>query len=240
LSNGAWVPAMAVDIVAVKRDAFAALVDRHVVRRTAQQAGLDLPEMITTEVWVPLTSGERKKLKMAEAIPGQYGYFLRNEATRNGTAAGGSPLADPAVRQILGKFGQDKVVVYAENLPVLKDVTNLLDAAGIGWVKVEGKMSARSREMAITRHRTEPNVRVFLGTKMIERGLNLQHARVLMTLSPSDNPASEEQRARRIRRIGSPCSVAHHVVFLADSDHERARVARLAGKEAMRMSLGAA
>ncbi len=78
------------------------------------------------------------------------------------------------------------------------------------------------RAGAVVRFREDPTVRVLLGTRVLERGIDgLQHAAVLLTLGSSFNPAREDQRVGRLRRPGSPHALVRHVTFLAETDHER-------------------
>ena len=106
-----------------------------------------------------------------------------------------------------------------EPLPTLDRVQELLDAAGVGWVRIDGKRGGRKDALRDFEH--DPEVRVLLGTRVLERGLNLQHARLLVSLDSSYNPAREAQREGRICRIGSPHATYEHVTFLGDTPTTR-------------------
>lgn len=74
------------------------------------------------------------------------------------------------------------------------------------------------------------SIRVLLGSRVLERGLNIQCASALYTLGSSWNPGREAQREGRIRRIGSPHATYEHVTFLMDHPHERRKWAQLRRK----------
>jgi helicase-like protein len=75
------------------------------------------------------------------------------------------------------------------------------------------------------RRRSRPEIKVFAGSSVLERGLDgLQEAsRVLLTLGPTDNPAREDQREGRIARIGSAFGTYEHHTFALDLPNERDR-----------------
>jgi hypothetical protein len=71
---------------------------------------------------------------------------------------------------------------------------------------------------------------VLLGSRVLERGLNLQHCRLLISLDPSWNPARERQREGRIRRIGSQHPTYEHIVLLPDTALTGIKMSKLARK----------
>ena len=79
---------------------------------------------------------------------------------------------------------------------------------------------------------------MLIGSKVLERGLNLQHCRVLLSLDSSWNPAREAQRTGRICRIGSPHASVEHVTFLGDTPVTRRKVEQLHNRRAMAEAVG--
>ncbi len=143
-------------------------------------------------------------------------------------AQGRSAKAEAAVAWLSSHPEVGKAVVLAENLEHLTITQRLLDAAGMGWVRIDGGTARVRRADAVDFFRQDPSVRVLLGTRVLERGIDgLQHAGVLLSLGSSFNPAREAQRIGRLRRPGGTNLEVRHVTFLADTDHERRKWATL-------------
>ena len=97
----------------------------------------------------------------------------------------------------------------------------------------------KGRKDVIAKFLDSEGPQVLLGSKILERGLNLQEVRVLISLDPSYNPAREVQREGRIRRIGSPHDTYEHLTLLPDTPDARAKWKLLADKRAMGVTVGA-
>lgn len=72
-------------------------------------------------------------------------------------------------------------------------VAAALDAVGISSVAVKGKVPQEEREQAVARFR-RGEVQVLLGSSVLERGLNLQTANLLVSLDCSWAEDRETQR----------------------------------------------
>lgn len=207
------------EAVALVREVFA----RYLLRRGPDELGLTLPRLQNKTVWVSLTAPQQVAYRRAggERSP------LTQAAKREKACAfalGRSAKAEAAVAALAADPRPEKVVVYAENLQQLTITERLLDAAGIGWVRVDGTRGRTQRAAALEAFKSDPQVRVLLGTKVLERGLDgLQHCGVLFSLGASFNPAREAQRIGRLRRPGSPHDTVRHVTFVSDTEHERAK-----------------
>jgi superfamily II DNA or RNA helicase len=124
----------------------------------------------------------------------------------------------------------EKALVWAENLDHLSVMEHWLDTANISWLRIDGGSNQSRRRDTITAFHETP-VRVLLGTKVLERGLDgLQHCRVLISLGNTFNPAREAQRVGRIRRVGSPHASVEHHVFLTSTQHEIEKWKTAAGR----------
>lgn len=132
-----------------------------------------------------------------------------------------------AVREVRRRPGQ-KVIVYTETLALLKALRTALTAQGVAHEVVEGSAAKDARRRAI-RAFLDPTsgVNVLAGSKVIEYGLNLQDARVLLSLDPSYNPAREQQREGRICRIGSPHDTYEHITLLPNTGLNRRKLQTL-------------
>jgi SNF2 family DNA or RNA helicase len=199
------------------------------LRRTAEDTGLQLPTHVGPQYeWVDLTPPQRRAYDLAEKFNGLLRQQRWEEAC--GWVNGRSAKAEAAVRWLLARPDVDKAVVYAERLDHLTLMGDLLDASRIGWVRIDGTHDKDARADAVTAFRDDPNVRVLLGSSVLQRGLNLQHARVMLSLGSTFNPADDEQRAGRIRRIGSPHATVEHVTFVAKVPYELSKVAKVANR----------
>lgn len=209
-------------------------VYEHVLRRTAEEAGLRLPELRTEHRWVPLTAEQQAAYEAAEKRGDLAGFWRQSRA---GLAHGeNSPLVAELVAE-LNRRGDGQAIVYCENLAMLDLVEAALREAGISLVRIEGKISDKQRAERAEAFRLG-KVRVLLGSRVLERGLNLQHCPLLISLDASWNPAREDQRAGRIRRIGSPFTEVEHIVLLPDTPLVKAKVGTLDRKLSAREAVG--
>ncbi len=113
-----------------------------------------------------------------------------------------------------------------------------LEKLGIRVRSIEGKLKPHERSKAISEFRHRPDIRVLVGSSVLERGLDLQFCRVLISLDATDNPQREHQREGRLRRIGSPHQTYEHLTLLPNTPQMRRRMASLRRKEADAANLG--
>lgn len=200
---------------------------RHILRRDASQLGLVLPDLEAETFWVRLTPPQQTAY--TRAAQGRTPLEVASRRERACAYAGGrSAKAEAAVAWLESNPAVPKVLVFAENYRHLDIAERLLDAANIGWRRIDGSRSRRERDQVLDDFARQAGVRVLLGTRVLERGLDgLQHCGVLLTLGASFNPAREEQRIGRLRRPGSPHAAVRHLTFATDTDHERGKAATL-------------
>lgn len=218
-----WLPGAEVQVRAYLQDV--------ALRRTSTQAGLVLPEVEEHICWVPLTPEQLKEYQPHEERGGLWGSNKCEEISRR--------PCPPAVADWLGARPEvPKAIVYAQNHERLNVLARMLEARRIDFTRIDGTKNDAERERALARFRDDPDTRVLLGSKVLERGLNLQHCRVLLSLDSSWNPAREAQRVGRICRIGSPHASVQHVTFLGDVPITRRKVAQLNKRRAMTQAVG--
>ena len=207
------------EAVSAVRDVFA----HHVLCRGPDELGLVLPQLQDETVWVLLTQPQRVAYQRASSARSPLAQSSKREKAC-AFAWGRSAKAEAAVAGLLADPTLNKVVIYAERLGNLAITERLLDAAGIRWVRIDGPRSRRQRAAALDVFKNDPEVRVLLASRVLERGIDgLQHCGVLFSLGASFNPAREAQRIGRLRRPGSPHSLVRHVTFVSDTTHERAK-----------------
>ena len=202
----------------------------HCIRRTAEECGLPLPVRVGELFrFVPLLPEQARQMRGADRILNSLERHRAREAAC-GVVDGRSSKAEAAIDEILSHPTKPKTVVWAFNRNHLDVMQGLLTEVGIPCVRVDGRITGRRRADLLEQFRLDPSTRVLLGTDVFGSGLNLQHARLMISLGSSYNPAKEAQREGRIRRIGSPFPTYSHVTMLNECGHERTKLKTLLRK----------
>src|SRR5205085_5188647 len=96
---------------------------------------------------------------------------------------------------------------------MLQKAAEVLDAQGVGYTLLHGRIPGKDRRKLMDRFRDDPDCRVFLSTDAGGTGLNLQSADTVINLEVPWNPALLEQRIARVHRMGQdrPVRVLHLV-----------------------------
>eukprot|EP01132_Coremiostelium_polycephalum_P000819 gene819-1025_t len=117
---------------------------------------------------------------------------------------------------------ESKSLVFSQWTTMLDLIEFPLTDAGIGFVRLDGKMPQKQREVMIKRFKEDPTIKVFLiSMKAGGLGLNLVAASHVFLLDPWWNPASEEQAIDRVYRIGQLRNVFVTRFLIKDSIEER-------------------
>lgn len=195
----------------------------NVLRRTADEVGLPLPVRVGEAVrWVALSGAQ------ASAYDASEGEGRRKFKALEGAIldfSEGSPLVDDLLAELAVR-GNDQAIVYSGRLDMMNAIADAFDRVGITFARIQGETSKSDRVAAVEAHRLG-EVRVLLGTEVLERGLNLQHCRVLISIDSSWNPAREHQREGRICRIGSPHHSYEHLTLRPDTPLSKAQAGTL-------------
>jgi SNF2 family DNA or RNA helicase len=228
LPTGRWVEKKAIGFLPGKAEEMRDYLRGCMLRRTAEDVGLRLPVRVgERHRWVQLTEAQQAAYDDASKRVGLSAHAARERAGKIHEAE--SSLVDALMEEI-AKRPDEKIVVGCETLDVVEMVTERLTAAGIGNRRIEGQTKTSDRDSAISDFRNEPEVRVLVGSRVLERGLDLQFARVLISLDSSYNPQREHQREGRVCRIGSPHETYEHLTLLPDTAHGRAKLRELERK----------
>ena len=124
-----------------------------------------------------------------------------------------------------------RALVFSQWTSLLNRVEPRLEAAGLGWVRLDG--STRDRAAVVDQFQAEGGPPVFLvSLKAGGTGLNLTAADHVFLLDPWWNPAAEQQAVDRAHRIGQDKPVFVWKLVTADSVEERV-LALQARKQAM-------
>jgi SNF2 family DNA or RNA helicase len=209
-------------------DELHAMIDPYVVRRSLEECGLPIPGIERRVHYVPLLPAQRSAYERADKItyPLIRGQRLAKACNLVGTQ---SAKVDYAMRW-LGADTTRRALVRAIDLSVLDLLASRLDVAGIPYVRLEGGTSRADRTHLAAKFREDSSIRVCLGSKVLERGLNLQVVDTLLSLGSSWTAAREEQAEGRIRRIGSPFKVVTHITVVTDTEYERRKLRKVEGK----------
>ncbi len=102
----------------------------------------------------------------------------------------------------LGAEEDRKVVLFSEWTTMLGRIEPLLDARGLGYVRLDGSVLQKKRAELVRAFETDPACRFFLTTNAGSTGLNLQVADTVVNVDLPWNPAVLEQRIARAHRMG--------------------------------------
>jgi superfamily II DNA or RNA helicase len=108
-----------------------------------------------------------------------------------------------------------KAVIFTEFVPTQAMLLEVLSAAGIGAVAINGSMSIDERRDAQEDFRN--STRVLVSTDAGGEGVNLQFAHVVINYDLPWSPTRIEQRIGRVDRIGQTHEVAAHNLVMESS-----------------------
>jgi SWI/SNF-related matrix-associated actin-dependent regulator 1 of chromatin subfamily A len=199
------------------------------LRRTKEQAGLQLPPIWLTDVTVD--GDTREVLDLMRQHEGLEAAIL--EAIE----AGGLSFIDAqhvaTLRRLVGeaktpsyleilkeelKNGAGKRVVFGLHIGALERVYQGLLAAGVGCVRIIGTTPERERMVAVDRFQNDSACGVFLGNiKAAGTALTLTAAAEIDMLEQSWAPADNAQALMRVHRIGQTRACHARFITLANS-----------------------
>ncbi len=121
------------------------------------------------------------------------------------------------IRDVAG--GGHRALVFSQFTGFLAHVRGRLDAAGVRYCYLDGRMQDRAAELRCFKEGTDP---VFLiSLKAGGFGLNLAEADYCFLLDPWWNPATEAQAVDRVHRIGQTRSVMVYRLIAKDTIEEK-------------------
>jgi len=205
-------------------------IDPYYIRRDESALTWHRPELMIHDVWVDLLPAQRRKYD--EIISGvlrergriRYAALFQRfiwawQACQTmaffDTGEHDSSKIDAAMELLTSKFRDEKVIVFSIWHAPLDQLKQRLTEARIGWVEGTGNVPKDQRREALELFKTAPDVRVLLGTEAIERGLNLQVCRVIITMSQLYNPQRMQQIFGRAQRLGSEHQTVHAINIMA-------------------------
>ncbi|KAL8105314.1 ATP-dependent helicase rhp16-like [Apium graveolens] len=119
------------------------------------------------------------------------------------------------IRFMVERDGSAKGIVFSQFTSFLDLIHYSLQKSGVQCVQLDGSMTMKARDAAITRFTEDPDCRLFLmSLKAGGVALNLTVASHVFLMDPWWNPAVEQQAQDRIHRIGQfkPIRVVRFVI----------------------------
>ncbi len=121
----------------------------------------------------------------------------------------------------LAAEGDRKIVLFSEWTTMLGLIEPLLDAAGLNFVRLDGKVPQKKRQELVHRFQNDPKCRVIIMSNAGSTGLNLQAANTVINVDLPWNPAVLEQRIARAHRMGQKRPVQVYLLVTEDTIEER-------------------
>jgi len=126
------------------------------------------------------------------------------------------------VREVIENTGDHKCLVFSQFTSMLGLIREALDAAGIGYLYLDGSVAAEDRRESVARFQEEGSERVFLiSLKAGGVGLTLTAADYVYLVDPWWNPAAEQQAIDRSHRIGQVKKVFAYRMICKDTVEEK-------------------
>ncbi|KAF2074869.1 hypothetical protein CYY_003824 [Polysphondylium violaceum] len=126
------------------------------------------------------------------------------------------------MNKILKNEPDSKCLIFSQWTMMLDLIEIPLKRNDVGYVRLDGKMPQKQREIAIKKFKEDPTVKVFLiSIKAGGLGLNLVAASHVFLMDPWWNPATEEQAIDRVYRIGQNKNVNVIRFLIKDSIEDR-------------------
>lgn len=199
------------------------------LRRTKEQAGLQLPPIWLTTVTVDGDTHEVVELlrqypdlevAILEAIDKGGLSFIDAQHVATLRRLVGEAKAPHYAAMLAEELSEtrDKRVVFGVHVGALRRVRETLGQAGLDCVAITGETSERERIEAVRRFQEDPACRVFIGNiKAAGTGLTLTAAAELDMLESSWAPADNAQAIMRCHRVGQTRNVHARFITLANS-----------------------
>jgi hypothetical protein len=113
-----------------------------------------------------------------------------------------------------------KVLMFSEWTKMLDLIEPLLKARKLDYVRLDGQVPQKDRQVLVNRFREDPNCRLFITTNAGSTGLNLQAANTVINVDLPWNPAILEQRIARAHRMGQQQPVQVYVLVTEETIEE--------------------
>jgi superfamily II DNA or RNA helicase len=113
-----------------------------------------------------------------------------------------------------------KIVLFSEWTKMLDLIEPILEQTGMGYVRLDGSVPQKKRQVLVNQFQKDPATKVFITTNAGSTGLNLQAANTVINVDLPWNPAVLEQRIGRAHRMGQKSRVQVFLLVTEDTIEE--------------------
>jgi superfamily II DNA or RNA helicase len=222
------------------------------LRRTRQSVALDLPSRTTEMIRIPATEEQlnlhgahmttvytitqKKFLTQVDLLRLQRA-LLMCRMSANSTALVDKQLPGYSsklekLNELLESLAQEparKIILFSEWTGMLNLIEPILKQHKLPFVRLEGSVPQKQRQVLVNEFQKNPECRVFLTTNAGSTGLNLQAADTIINVDLPWNPALLEQRIARAHRMGQKRKV-HVYILVTEKTIEENLLATLSAK----------
>lgn len=205
------------------------------LRRTRQSVSLDLPSRTTEMIRIPATEEQlnlhgahmatvytitqKKFLTQVDLLRLQRALLMcrmsANSTVLVDKQKPGFSSKLEKLAELLEQLAQEparKIIIFSEWTGMLNLIEPILKQHQLPFVRLEGSVPQKQRQLLVNEFQKNPECRVFLTTNAGSTGLNLQAADTIINVDLPWNPALLEQRIARAHRMGQKRKV--HVYIL--------------------------
>lgn len=129
-----------------------------------------------------------------------------------------------------------KIVLFSEWTTMLTLIERQLKRLKLDYVRLEGSVPQKKRQLLVHQFQRDPACRVFLTTNAGSTGLNLQAANTVINVDLPWNPAVLEQRIARAHRMGQKNPVQVYLL-VTESTIEEKLLATLSAKHDLALAV---
>ena len=139
---------------------------------------------------------------------------------------------------LLGQLAAEedrKIVLFTEWTTMLDLIEPILAKYGLDYVRLDGSVPQKARQVLVHRFQKVPECRAFITTNAGSTGLNLQAANTVVNVELPWNPAVLEQRIARAHRMGQKRSVQVYLL-VSEGTLEEGLLGTLSAKQELALA----